>query len=215
MAKIEAVLFWMGGVVTQSIPAVIGGLLEEMGSKSGPDNVFPGFSRSLEQFSLGYLDDLSLCRQLAEGANLSFPPELIRNKMLNAFAPNEPALAVIEKLSPAYQRWLVVDGPQAWYESIAGRSGLSTVFSSNRLIFLANSRLPQPVPDLFYYLSHTVQFPAECCLLIDPSMKRAVQGINHGFPTAHYVNPRLIEREFYLRGFSGKAKIHKKPELSR
>jgi hypothetical protein len=214
MGNIEAILFWMGGVVTQSIPEILSNTIRETGQKAGNLYTLPGFSHAMEQFILGQLDDLSFCRQIAEILKLKNDPTTLRQKILDAFMANELALEVIQKLPVYYQRWVVVDLPCAWYEQIASRLDLPLYFYSNKQIFLPSSQLQQLVPDLFYYLSQSVQLAANHCLLIDPSIKRAIQGINQGFPSAHYINPQLLEREFNLRGFIGKMKVHNKPYFS-
>ncbi|HEX9029454.1 MAG TPA: hypothetical protein VF823_09800 [Anaerolineales bacterium] len=211
MANVEAVFLWMSGVVTPSIPSI----LQSFQAAPGSGHSTPaGLNQALERFSLGQLEEQAFCRDLAGFSSLPDEPALLRQRIIDACAPNEAVLAVVQKLPPELQRWLVVDLPRAWYEQIAGRSGFSEVFPAERLIFLSESGLPRLIPDLFPYLGSVAQLPTGSCLLIDPSQKRAIQGINLGFSTAHYVNPRHMEREFYLRGFFGKITIHKKPQLA-
>jgi hypothetical protein len=214
MGEIRTVLYWMSGIVTQSIPAVLADVLRSREKKAGNLNALPGFPEALEKLVIGQSSDLEFLQAFLDSTGLESSREQLRSEILARFMPDPPALQMIDILPDSFERWLVVDLPPAWYAALYDRLDLSSTFSPERTIFLGLSELPRLVPDLFYYLSRRVQQPAQRCLLFDPSVKRAIQGINHQFPTAHYVNPRLLEREFYLRGMIGKVIIHKKPELT-
>lgn len=212
MGQIQAVLFWMSGVVTQSIPAVLNDILQAAGRPLVHWPALPEFTQAQEQFTLGQLSDLEFCRRLSPLTGLEEAPEELCQKMLSTFAPQPLTLELIRTLPAVIERWLVADLPAAWHEALADRLNLQSCFAPDRLVFLGQSELPRLVPDVYYYLSRCAHREAGNCLLVDPMLRRAMEAINHGFPTAHYVNPRLLKQEFYLRGFTGRTTLNHKPE---
>jgi len=212
MDQTKAILFWMSGVVTQPVSTAAAGLLQAAGRPGVQVGVLPEFIQAHEQFTLGQMGDLDFCRQLGRLTRLESEPDALRQKMLAAFAPESLTLDVIRALPEAIERWLVVDLPRAWYEALAGRLSLPSCFAPERLVFLDQSGLKRLVPDVFYYLSQCARQEAGGCLLIDPRLRRAMAGIDHGFPSAHHVNLRLLKQEFYLRGFTGRTSLSHNPD---
>jgi hypothetical protein len=212
MTEIRAVLFWMTGVVTQSVPAVAMQLAQAAGRSPANLTALPEFNLAQEHFALGRLGDLDFCQRLSQFIGLDWEPAALRQKMLAAFVPEQPTLEIIQALPAALERWLIVDLPPAWYEALAGTLRLQTCFAPERLIFLGQSDLPRLVPDVYYYLSRRLHLEAGRGLVIDPLLRRAMEGINHMFPAAHYVNSRLLKQEFYLRRFTGRTTLNHKPD---
>ncbi len=213
MGQIQAVLFWMSGVVTQSIPAAFNDILQAAERPLIHLPALPEFNVAQEQFTLAQIGDLEFCQRLGHLAHLEETPEGLRQKMLSAFAPRPSTLELIRTLPAAIERWLIVDLPPAWHEALAGPLNLQSGFAPERRVFLGQSELPRLIPDAYYYLSRSVHREGGSCLLVDPMLRRAMEAINCGFPTAHYVNPRLLKQEFYLRGFTGRTTLNHKPEL--
>ncbi len=213
MGQIQAVLFWMSGVVTQSIPAVLNDILLANGRPQIHLAGLPEFNAAQEQFTLGQMSDLEFCRRLGQLARLEEAPEGLRQRMLSAFAPRPATLELIGTLPAVIERWLIADLPAEWHVALAHRLNLQSCFAPERLILLGQSLLPRLIPDVFYYLSRSVHREGGNCLLVDPLLRRAMEGINCSFPTAHYVNPRLLKQEFYLRGFTGRTTLNHKPDV--
>lgn len=215
MSNISDVIFWMGGVITPSIPAILSKWMGEVGIKPLDLTLSPGFSQVWERFMLGQIDADSFCRQASEAAQLDVTPEALRDHVLAELQPVESVLAEVAALPDNIRRWLVVDIPRSWQQEAPGLAALDTFFPAQQCIFLTESGLVRLVPELFYHLSRCIQRPLEHCLLIEPSYRRSVTGVQHGIHTAHFIHSHRLRREFYLRGFHGKVNIHQKQEQSK
>ena len=197
MSDTRAVLFWMTGIVTSSLPATLGGL----GVRTGE----PELGRALEALALGGLRDDMFLQTVGRADDHA--------AWVAAFQPEAAVLATIDRLPESYQRWLIVDAPPAW--SLFDRLGLAQTFSRDHVIALGEGGLARMDPDAVDECLRRTGWPAAQCLFIDPDLRRTLAGVRRRIPSAHYVNVRLLEREFYLRGFIGPVQLHPGPHVRR
>lgn len=197
MSDTRAVLFWMTGIVTPSLPATLAALGVHVG--------VPALNRDLEALALGALSDDALLNRVGRLRD--------RTAWVAAFQPEAAVLATIDRLPESYQRWLIVDAPPAW--SLFDRLGLAQTFSRDHVIALGEGGLARMDPDAVDECLRRTGWPAAQCLFIDPDLRRTLAGVRRRIPSAHYVNVRLLEREFYLRGFIGPVQLHPGPHVRR
>lgn len=200
MADIDALFFWMTGVITPSLwTAVSNSVCVE---KQAAPNLFAisGFRKLCADFGIGKLGDLDFCEAITNQVSSGSSPVSLRLKMIEELSQLIPGvLEPIQNLKSHYQKWLVVDLPQAWFRQISQSLQLETIFPLERTIFLAESHLPQMIPDAFDYLPRQAGLDRKKCLLLDEDSRRSIQALNHGLPAAVIMNAQRLEKEFLLR----------------
>lgn len=215
MAEIRALFFWLGGVVTQPLFNVISNTFAEK-VEHFEDNLYalPGFIKLIDDFSLGKMDDLTFCQNVSEVAGFSIKPQQLKEKIIESLIPNPQVTQIIDLLPVNFQRWLIIDYPQSWFDRVSERLEIYPCFSQDRMIFLEKSGLNEIIPDLFTYLTQISHLPINQCLLIDKNSKRSIQTLRYSMPAAIFVDARILEREFVLRRFTGQTQfIHRPPSL--
>jgi beta-phosphoglucomutase-like phosphatase (HAD superfamily) len=213
MSDIRAVLFWLTGVVVQSVPAALATLETVFDLAPGRLRGLFDLSADVDALAIGRIPDDALFARLNGAAGRTISSEQWRSALMAAFQPDLSALESIGRLPEAYQRWLIVDLPSPWFDGLRGRVDLTPWFPPEHTIVLDHGGLPRLEPDVYYHATRAIHLPAAHCLFIDPRLRRAIQGVNQRFSVAHYVNARLLDREFYLRGFTGPVKLHPTPTL--
>jgi hypothetical protein len=211
MAEINQLIFWMGGVMTQSIPA----LLAESFAKAGRSvNVLalPNFEQDTEELILGKVSDLTYLKKIIEKTKLALEPEKFRDIVLSLARPFPGVVDTIDQLPPSFKRWLIVDYPRSWYDQICGSLGITRCIPAERRIYLSRSNLPQLLPDVFKYLMQVIRVPAKQCLIFDLQSRRSSLALNNGIPSAVFVDAERLKREFLLRKFITQSyKLHTRP----
>ncbi len=205
MAKINSVVFWLDGVFTHKINNVIMNRVVENGNKFTDHNLLINLYEKLACGSISVSEYVTNVKQIF---SLDISLSSIVSNLLLAESESNQLFSEIELIKGKLDTWLIIDYPSLLYDLLDRKLIDKGYFSKKNIIFLENSKLNRMNPDVFYYLNQYIGQPAESCLFIDPSVRRSIESINHGFPSHHYISPRLIKREFYLRGFSGPVKIH-------
>jgi hypothetical protein len=106
---------------------------------------------------------------------------------------------MIGEIPDRYERWLVVDYPQAWYEQLSDRAQIDTLFPGDRLIFVEQLELLSMTPDIFYRLPQKAKRPMQECIIIDGDAGRAVQSLKHGLAAIFYVYLERLKLELALQ----------------
>lgn len=212
MREIRAVFFWLSGVYTQPFISLAAQALNQTGGRAINPLALPQYAALIEQLVIGQIDGYEFCQRIGESAGIASHPSALADAILGSVTPSPVALTATGLLPTAFQRWLVVDLPVDWFESLAGRLGLGDCFSPEKRIFLPTSRLPQLIPDVFYHMAYCAQLPIQECLLIDASARRAVQALRHGLSTEIFLDGRQLERAFILRKFISRPHPVHKPD---
>jgi hypothetical protein len=211
MPDTKAVFFWMGGVITQAIEPLLCRALAACGQTGTNLLVRPGFSSACQSLALGKLDGLGFCREICAMAEAAISPEALQAALIAAFDPTPGVIQEIDRLPSAYRRWLIVDVPRTWFEQVCERLLIHPCFPPGGLIFLAETGLDRLEPDIYDYLAVRAGLRLDQCLVLDRSSHRAVAALDHGFPSAIFVDARRLEREFVLRQFTAKLPLEHRP----
>lgn len=199
MAKIQTIFFWLGGVITQTIPEVVARGLYCHPIEKVNIQARLHLRELVEDLYLGRMTGLSFCERAIEASGISFAAEELEAMIKDTVPLRASVLEVIKELPDTYQLWLISDYPPDWYGAIAERFGLSAYFPEDRLIFTSGCGLPRIVPNIFYYLVRQADQPMEACLMIDGRSARAVEAVKHGLPSAIFVDARRLKLDFILR----------------
>ncbi|HEY3345409.1 MAG TPA: hypothetical protein VGJ97_10795 [Anaerolineaceae bacterium] len=211
MPDTRAVFFWMGGVVTQAIEPLLSQALAVCGHPGMNLLARPGFAEVCADLALGRRAGLDFCGDICALAGADCPAEELDAALISAFAPAAGVINTIDRLPPVYQRWLIVDIPREWYEPICERLCIQPAFPEGQVIFLPESGLPRLLPDVFDFLAARAQLRMDQCLVLDRSSHRAVAALDHGFPSAIFVDARRLAREFVLRQFTARVPLEHRP----
>ncbi len=201
MRERRSIIFWMGGVVTQSLLEVSTSVMEEMGQRGINLLAVPNFQQLTERFVLGKIDDLQFFKEITAGGKIDLDAAEILSAVKETLKPEPRTLAAISLLPPKYQRWLVCEFPISWYEQVDNKFGMADYFPTDHVLFLSAAGLDQITPHLFDYLPTRVGDTLENCLYFDKDPKRVIAAINRTFPAVIYVDPSRLEREFVMRNF--------------
>jgi hypothetical protein len=211
MPDTRAVFFWMGGVITQALEPLLTQVLADRGLAGVNLLARPGFAQACGDLTLGKCSDLDFCRDMCVLAGADCTPGELREASIGAFAPTPGVIQTIDLLPPAYQRWLIMDFPRAWFEPICERLGILPCFPAERTIFLPECGLSSLIPGVFDLLAARAQLTMEQCLVVDASSHRGVAALDHGFPSAIFVDSRRLAREFVMRQFTARVPLEHRP----
>jgi hypothetical protein len=204
----------MDGVVTPPFSTILSKVLNELGKTRVNLLALPNFTGLCNGLALGQVDDLAFCRSIGESAGLTIGPQAFRERVIAAMAANPMVIQTIQLLPRPHERWLVIPFPDSWFDQVAERLGVLECFSAEKMIRLSQSGLGQVIPDVFNHLAWRAQIPLPDGLLVDASSRRCVQALNHGLPSAIYVDPRRLEREFIMRHFIDQPQPLHRPDVS-
>lgn len=199
MAKIQTVFFWLGGVIAETIPEVTARVLYNQPIEKLDIQTRLRFRKFAQELCLGRMTGMAFCQEVSRDNRVALSAEALESAIKEGVRTRSSVLEVLAELCHAYQPWLISDYPPEWYEAIEARVRLSTYFSKDHLVFTSSCQLTRMVPDLFYYLAWRANQPIEACLVIDGIPKRAVQALQHGVPSAIFVNADRLKFEFVLR----------------
>lgn len=201
MRERRSIIFWMGGVVTQSLLAVSTSVMEEMDQRGINLLAIPNFQQLTGRFVLGMIDDLQFFKEITAGGKIDLDAAEILSAVKETLKPDPRTLTAISLLPPKYQRWLVCEFPVAWYEQVDTKFGMTDYFPTDHVLFLSAAGFDQITPHLFDYLPARVGDTLENCLYFDQNPRRVIAAINRTFPAVIYVDPSRLEREFVMRNF--------------
>ncbi len=214
MLQTRALFFWMDGIITPSLYDLLSQAIFDLAKTRVNLLALPNYPRLCEALTLGQIDDLDFFHSISAAASLEIQPQALRERLLSRLSANPGVIPIIQLLPEAYDRWLVIAFPDDWFDQTAERVGVLACFPTEKMIRLPHSGLKQLIPDVFDFLPARAGAPVESALLFDASSRRCVQGLNHGLPTALYVDNRRLEREFIMRGFIDRPQPVHKPEVS-
>jgi hypothetical protein len=212
MPESRALVFWMGGILTESILDTTTKAMSELGCENANLLALPGYREITDKFILGKIEGKDYFKVLVEGTGVGLDPQTLEKKTRQLLLPDERALSVIDLLPEGKARWLLCEFPPDWIDGTPAQDAIEKRFNSGMILYLSKIALEIILPDLWDVLPGMVGELREHILYFDQNSKRVVSAINHGYPTAVYVDPRRLQREFVIRGFiSGSIPLHTPP----
>jgi hypothetical protein len=211
MPDTRVILFWMGGILAQPISSLIQDALAKYGRNDANLLSIPGFANSSERLALGQLDDLAFCQGICDTYGVNVSMEAFRDTVITSFVPCPEVIRTIAHLPEDYSRWLIVDYPRTWFDQVKERLMIPSCFSIDHILFLQESGLYRLIPNIFDFLANKTRYPQDQCLIFDADSHRTIAALIHGFPSAIYVDPKRLEREFALRHFTAKVPLEHRP----
>ncbi len=199
MPTIEAVFFWLGGVLTETIPEAVARLLYQRPLAKLPIDDRLLMRQLVDSLYIGETSALSFLERMIEQSTISYHSQRLATEIQATTPLRDGVLAIVDALPATCDRWLLFDYPAEWSQVLGSRLGLATRFSADQILYLTRSGLHQLVPDVFYYLVRQAGKHLDNCLVIDSNSARAVQGIRHRLQSTIYVDVGRLRRDLVLR----------------
>jgi hypothetical protein len=168
-----------------------------------------------DELSLGLRSTRSYCESVIKITSSNLDVITLDELIPRRASLNEPVMNLINSIPEKYEKWLVSDYPESWYQDIASRVDLSSQFPTNRTIFTSQGSLEEMVPGVFDYIVRASDHSIDECVLIDSVSSRAVEAVRHGLSSIIYVYPDRLEHEFALRGILETEEEVLHPEISK
>jgi hypothetical protein len=201
MPDTHTLIFWLSGVITPSLLEMQADGLKQLGDeKTNPPSI-PDYRKWTDQFCLGRMTSGDYFKTLVKDGKLEIDPDAWEKKVVTDCSVSKRVLEVINLLPRRLDRWLISDLPPAWLEGTGMIRALQSDFDPEKIAFLSEFDLEMILPDLWKNLPETTDTHYKNILFFDREPKRVISAINHGIPSAVYVDPRRLEREIVIRGF--------------
>ena len=194
------IFFWLGGVLTESLPELNkAALFPEAGGHEAVRK--QQLIRDLiEDLSLGKISPQEYSKQAIARCGAGMKSSNLEQLVLDLATLRQPVADIVERIPEAYERWLIIDYPVNWFKELADRLKLYSLFPENRTIFTAKFKIQRMVPEVFYFLPSNAGRAMKDCIVIDPISARAVEAMKHGLATIIYVYPERLKHEFAMQG---------------
>ena len=199
MPETKALLFWLGGVLTESLSDLTLSVLTP--GASGAERL--AWKQTLDPFlvqlTLGEIDSSTFWREAGPACASGISSGEAHVEITALARPRREVLEIIGKVPERYQVWLVSDFPVDWVGKMAAGGRLAEHFPPDRIIFTASLGLNQLQPDIFQALPRAANLEMRECLVIDGVSSRAVAGIKLGLNSIIYVYPERLAHELTLQ----------------
>ena len=200
MKSYRAILFWFGGVLTDSLAERTRAELAPGVRGSAAVSIRKQLRGLSGELALGNCTPQDYCQQAVLACQSDLAASELAARITASAEINAPVTDLVEKIAASHECWLVVDYPASWYRELAERWKLSSIFPENRVVYTPDLKLLRMTPEIFYLLPQQVNQVMADCLVIDPVSSRAVEAMRHGLATIIYVYPARLKHELALQG---------------
>jgi len=200
VAPFDTLLFWLGGVLTDSPVDLTLHALDPHLTAQARLRWKPLIDPLAAELALGKRTPDEYCASVAAACEAGVGPQELQEHIRARAAVRQDVLQVIADIPSSYSLWLLRDLPQTWFDAIDGRPALEGYFPAERLLAIAGLGLDSLGPEeLFAALPRAVQQPAGRCLVVDADSRRAVGNIRLGLASIIYVYPARLAHELALQ----------------
>lgn len=211
----KTIFIWFGGVITALLSEITMQSLQPEFSIGRFIQQRCEIKKMADELSLGLRSTHSYCEDVIKITNSSLDVCTLEERVPARASLNKPVINLVNSIPDKYEKWLISDYPESWFQSITSRENLSLLFPTDRTIFIAQGDLENMVPKVFDYITRASGHSLDECVLIDSISSRAVEAVRHGLSAIIYVYPDRLEHEFALRGMLETEKEVLHPQTSR
>jgi hypothetical protein len=195
----DAVFFWLGGVLLPMLPELTMNQLTPELRGHGFVHTRQQLRALAEEAALGKIKGIDYCAGALEVCQSEMDASALEDRLIAAASLRQPLAQMIGEIPSRYECWLVVDYPLEWYQALADREQLESLFPAGRQIFTSQLGLLSMVPDAFYRLPQAAKRPMQDCIIIDGNTGRAVQSVRNGLASIYYVYLQRLKLELALQ----------------
>jgi hypothetical protein len=199
MKVYDVVFFWLGGVLAPTLPELTMAELTPELHGHGFVHTRQQLQALAEEAALGKIDGAAYCAGALKVCRSEMAASTLEQKLITAASIRQPLAEMIGTIPSRYECWLVVDYPPEWYQALADRGQIESLFPASRQISTAQLGILSLVPDLFYRLPQAAKRPLQGCIIIDGNTGRAVQSVRNGLASIYYVYLQRLKLELALQ----------------
>jgi hypothetical protein len=196
----DAVFFWFGGVLTETVAELTAGELKPDARGHEALSTRQRIRELAERLSLGGIAAADYCEKTIALSEADVEASELSNRIIESASLRQPIVELIERLPASYERWLIVDCPVKWYQAMSERWSIHSLFSEERTVVTSELKLSRMVPEIFYHLPSVAGRAMDECITVDACSARAVQSMKHGLASIIYVYPERLRLELALQG---------------
>jgi beta-phosphoglucomutase-like phosphatase (HAD superfamily) len=197
VGRITRLVFVMGGVLVPR-PGEVALKLLAPGQPTPPDVRLALYNLD-HDLALGHIGADEYCRRAAEIAEVGGRAGDLLAALPGATSPLPGMPALVEEMSHRFELWLVSDYPRTWADDILRRSGLSTWFTADDVLILAEPTAPAAYPALFAMLISAGVVCPGSSLWIDSNPLRTSSAMRAGVDALIFVDAARTYREFGMQ----------------
>lgn len=195
MPKINAIFYWFGGVLIESLPQLVGRGLYDLPIEKINIHTRLRLREMVNELALGRLNAQTFCAAVIQEYSPTRSADEMESWIKQALKLRPDVLKEIAAPPDKIERWIICDYPKDWYEvAVSGHE-----LPIKNIFFTEESNLSNLVPDIFYELSRRSNYPLNRCLMIDAVTPRTVEAVKHNMHASIFVDARRLQREFALR----------------
>jgi FMN phosphatase YigB (HAD superfamily) len=195
--RIDEIVFWAGGVLTQRV------------AHAAQDALWlpPARPPSAAQLRLAALDKElcngtispdEFCLRAAELAGASTTPAELAERIEAGLDLLPGMLGLVDELAGGYRLRLLADYPRRWLLPVMQRTGLGERFAGRLVTVVPDHTLDGTPAALFAMLVSTGAFTAGSSLLVDDDPARCMAAVRAGLDAAIFVDARRLRRDLGL-----------------
>jgi hypothetical protein len=198
--KFQTILFWFDGAFCESIAAQAVTILRPEISAAEKATLCEKMQTLQQALAVGNLDPDTFCRKAVDICQVAADPDRLQASILQSTSLNKPFFNIFSQIAAEHDPRVIVDIPQAWFNTLIDRWQVSEAFPPSRLIFTETFHLKRMLPDIAYYIPRAAGRNMEECILVDPLQMRAVELHKLGLVSTAYVYPRRLKIDLALQG---------------
>jgi FMN phosphatase YigB (HAD superfamily) len=196
----NAIFFWLGGVLTETVSErTAAELIPGMKGHEGI-HLRQQLRGLAEALAVGAMTPMDYCEQAVALCRSPLAAAELKRRIIEATTLHQTLAELIAKIPEPYECWLVADYPPDWYTELAAHGQLAALFPRQRIVVTSELGLLKITPDIFYRLPQAARKPMDACLAVDALSARAVAAMKHGLATIFYVYPERLKLELALQG---------------
>jgi hypothetical protein len=194
------IFFWLGGVLTETIPELTRSALFPEADGHEAVRMQQKIRDLIMNLSLGKITSREFCERAIARCESSIPVSNLDRLIVDTASLKQPVADMVVEIPEAYERWLIVDFPIDWFRELANRLKIDSLFPFNRTIFTVELEIQRMVPEVFYHLPSRAGRAMDDCIVIDPVSARAVEAMKHGLAAIIFVYPERLKHELAMQG---------------
>jgi hypothetical protein len=195
LPKIDAVAFWLEGVLAPSLADLCAQVFFDQPIASVDVHIRLRLRTAGEQLALGQIDAAAFCARAVESCGAVMTPAECEQALRGALVLRNEVRAIVQDLPTSAARWVLCGMPRSWVDT----SALAPIVTPERWLFTSEMHLLRLTPDVFATWATRAGLPLSACMMVDAETPRAVEAVRRGLHAAIYVDAKRLRREFVLR----------------
>ncbi len=200
MVEYQAIFFWLGGVLMESILDATLAAISIDADKKVDLRTRIEVRGWVEELSLGQLPPSDYCQRIIDSGPNPLQKEDLESRLIERMRLEPGVVQVIQEIPETYQQWLLIDYPNSWLEQFRDAEQLEEHFPGDRRIHATSLKANEFGPEFYSAVPEQAGFQLSECLIVDADSTRAIGAIRHGLASIIYVYPEHLKHEFALQG---------------